>query len=152
MTPHAMLWTWQAEEARRQLDPSWVQAISRVIERMVEAGKSDQEIWAALSVESLALSPAMLALGDNYIKAYVKCVRWGGADETPRESAPGARMEARGLTERQIRETVKVLRDVLDRTPTRAEVAAKLHHSEPTLKRAMRDLGMGPWPPAPPED
>jgi hypothetical protein len=62
------------------------------------------------------------------------------------------RGEARGFTERQIRTTVQTLRQRLDKLPTRVLVATELNTSEATLKRALKDLGMGPWPPAPPED
>jgi AraC-like DNA-binding protein len=39
-----------------------------------------------------------------------------------------------------------------DRRPTIERTAEALNTSGPTLKRAMKDLGMGRWPPAPPED
>jgi hypothetical protein len=59
---------------------------------------------------------------------------------------------ARGFTDRQIRMSVARLRKKLDRKPTREEVASDLHTTVPTLRRAMQDLEMGPWPPPPPED
>ncbi len=59
---------------------------------------------------------------------------------------------ARGFTERMIREAVAAVRLQSDRAPTLPETAKRLHTSESTLRRAMRDLEMGHWPPAPPED
>ncbi len=67
------------------------------------------------------------------------------------EAVVSGQREARGLSERQIRTAVQELRDRLDRAPTRELVAGHLRTSEATLKRAMRDLGLGPWPPGPPE-
>jgi hypothetical protein len=58
--------------------------------------------------------------------------------------------EARGFRADQIRVEVQRLRAALDRAPTRAETAQALNTSEATLKRAVRDLGLGSWPPAPP--
>jgi hypothetical protein len=71
----------------------------------------------------------------------------GSADQPPR-----ARVVARGLTEHGIRQAVADIRQEVDRAPTRAAVAERLHTSEATLKRAMQDLKMGRWPPAAPED
>ena len=64
----------------------------------------------------------------------------------------GGIVSARGLTERLIRTATQAVREKRDGQPTRADVAAALHTSEATLKRAMQDLKMGPWPPSPPED
>ena len=58
---------------------------------------------------------------------------------------------SRGLSEEQIRRVVATMRGRLDRAPNQEEVAAELHTSESTLRRAMKDLGMEAWPP-PPED
>ena len=60
--------------------------------------------------------------------------------------------QSRGLTPQKIKRAAADLRARLDRRPTRAEVAAELHETEPTLYRAMKDLGMPRWPPGPPED
>lgn len=59
---------------------------------------------------------------------------------------------ARGLTEPAIRRAAAAERRAVDGHPTRTGVAARLNTSESTLKRAMRDLGMGPWPPAAEDD
>lgn len=59
---------------------------------------------------------------------------------------------ARGFTAKQIRTKVQELRERFDKAPSRFDVAAALHTSEATLKRAVKELGIGPWPPAPPED
>jgi hypothetical protein len=67
------------------------------------------------------------------------------------EAVVSGRREARGFHEQQIRSAVQELRERLDKAPTRELVAGHLRTSEATLKRAMQDLGMGPWPPAPPE-
>lgn len=63
-----------------------------------------------------------------------------------------ASVEARGLTERQIRQVAHAVRRSTDRAPSRVAVAGVLGTSEATLKRAMKDLGMNGWPPAPPEE
>ena len=60
--------------------------------------------------------------------------------------------EAHGLTERQIRRAAQEVRIETGRAPTRSRVAEKLNTSEATLKRAMKDLQMSGWPPAPPEE
>jgi len=60
------------------------------------------------------------------------------------------RTEARGLTEQRIREAAALVRERRLGTPGQEEVAAELNTSAPTLRRAMRELGMGSWPPAPP--
>jgi hypothetical protein len=73
-------------------------------------------------------------------------------DEMLAELSSGGMIVARGFSERQIRAKVQELRERLDQAPTRALVASELHTSEATLKRALKDLGLGPWPPAPPED
>jgi hypothetical protein len=59
-------------------------------------------------------------------------------------------LTSRGFTERQIRDAVAAVWHKSGFTPRRADVRARLNTSESTLKRAMKDLGMGPWPPAPP--
>jgi hypothetical protein len=59
---------------------------------------------------------------------------------------------ARGLTARRIREAVAELRAKAGKAPTLDEAARALGTTESTLKRAMKDLGMGRWPPAPPEN
>jgi AraC-like DNA-binding protein len=73
-------------------------------------------------------------------------------DEMLAELSSRGTPAARGFSERQIRAKVQELRKRLDQAPTRALVASELHTSEATLKRALKDLGLGPWPPAPPED
>jgi len=60
--------------------------------------------------------------------------------------------EARGFTERQIRLAAHEVRGSTGKRPTRLHVAEKLHTSESTLTRAMEDLRMPEWPPAPPDD
>ena len=60
--------------------------------------------------------------------------------------------EAHGFTERQIREATATVRKDVDGPPTRVRVAERLNTTEVTVKRAMKALGMGRWPPAPPED
>jgi hypothetical protein len=59
---------------------------------------------------------------------------------------------ARGLTDSAIRRAAAAEREATDGAPTREAVAGRLHTSVPTLKRAMKDLGMGHWPPPAPED
>jgi hypothetical protein len=59
--------------------------------------------------------------------------------------------EARGLTVPLIRLAAQRVRRRTDRAPTQALVAEELGTSVATLKRAIEDLGMGRWPPAPPE-
>ncbi len=71
--------------------------------------------------------------------------------EAQRATIERAAAVARGLTEGVIREAADRVRRRLDRTPTRARVAEELHTTESTLKRAYRELGMGKWPPAPPD-
>lgn len=59
--------------------------------------------------------------------------------------------EVRGLTEYQIRDATNRVRRRLRGHPTQADVARELHTTVPTLKRAVKDLGLGRWPPAPPD-
>lgn len=61
------------------------------------------------------------------------------------QETPG---HARGLTERAIRRAVTDTWEERGRRPTQLAVAARLHTSESTLKRAMKDLKLGSWPPA----
>ena len=87
---------------------------------------------------------------DDRFDAFVRWVYeaydwWRGAGGGPPVPA------SRGLSEEQIRRMVARMRGRLDRAPNQEEVAAELHTSESTLRRAMRDLGMEGWPP-PPED
>ncbi len=70
----------------------------------------------------------------------------------PGEPPKEAPTEARGFTPRQIRLAVQGLRVALGRAPSIARAAEELRTSESTLKRAVQDLRMGPWPPAPPDD
>lgn len=58
----------------------------------------------------------------------------------------------RGLTVAAIRRAAADVRARRDGTPTRDDVAEVLGTSVPTLARAMKELGMEGWPPAPPED
>jgi hypothetical protein len=94
--------------------------------------------------------PLVLANPEQFLDATELPPPVGPAEPSPPAlNVPAA---ARGLTESQIRQTVAQLRQQLDRAPTKAETAAQLHTSEATLKRAMQDLSMGRWPPAPPQD
>jgi hypothetical protein len=70
------------------------------------------------------------------------------ADDEPGDEAESPQ-EARGFTERVIRDAVAEVRQQRDGNPTREAVAARLHTSVPTLRRAMKELQMGPWPPSP---
>lgn len=63
----------------------------------------------------------------------------------PPAAPPGT---ARGLTRRAILAATAAERLDADGQPDRGKVAGRLHTSESTLKRAMEDLEMGPWPPA----
>jgi hypothetical protein len=60
--------------------------------------------------------------------------------------------ETRGLTARLIRNATAEVRTAKKGRPTQLAVAEQLGTSESTLKRAMKELGMGAWPPAPPDD
>lgn len=60
--------------------------------------------------------------------------------------------EARGCTARQIRKAADRVRPRTGRSPTQSLVAEELGAGESTLKRAMKDLGMPRWPPAPLDD
>jgi hypothetical protein len=75
-----------------------------------------------------------------------------GAAPTPVVATDQPPKEARGFTERQIRLAAHEVRKATGRSPSCAKVAADLGTSEPTLKRAMKELGMPRWPPAPPEE
>lgn len=75
-----------------------------------------------------------------------------GPAGAPMLTEPSRPPSSRGFTERQIREAVRTARRRWNHTPTRADVAAVLGTTESTLDRAVRDLGMGKWPPPEPED
>lgn len=75
-----------------------------------------------------------------------------GAGPTPVVATDQRPKEARGFTEKQIRLAAHEVRKATGRSPSCAKVAADLGTSEPTLKRAMKALGMPRWPPAPHED
>ena len=77
------------------------------------------------------------------------------ADMAPSGSTPSLsrpNLVARGLTERQIRTSVALLRAKEGRAPTRDRVAEALGTSTSTLARAMAEMGMRRWPPPPPDD
>jgi hypothetical protein len=59
-------------------------------------------------------------------------------------------LEARGFTADQIRRAAQVVRRRTGGAPTIILAANELGTSEATLKRAMKELDMGPWPPAAP--
>jgi hypothetical protein len=65
-----------------------------------------------------------------------------GAAPTPVVATDQRRKEARGFTERQIRVAAHEVRKATGRSPSCAKTAADLDTSEPTLKRAMKELGM----------
>ncbi len=54
--------------------------------------------------------------------------------------------EARGLARERIWTAFDELEADLDKRPTRTVIAARLHTSESTLRRAQRDLGIPGWP------
>jgi hypothetical protein len=56
-------------------------------------------------------------------------------------------VEARGRTREEIWAKYDELERDADERPTRLAVAAALHTTEPTLKRAQKDLGIAGWPP-----
>ena len=59
--------------------------------------------------------------------------------------------EVSGLTEFMIRDAVRILRQKPGtKAVTRLRAAEFLNTTESTLKRAVKKLGMGRWPPAPP--
>ncbi|MDR3639631.1 MAG: hypothetical protein P4L84_37875 [Isosphaeraceae bacterium] len=75
-----------------------------------------------------------------------------GATPTPVVATDQRPKEARGFTERQIRVAAHEVRGATGKTPSRLRVARELDTSESTLARAMEDLHMPGWPPAPPDD
>jgi len=64
----------------------------------------------------------------------------------------GRQVSAHGLTEQQLRQAVQTVRDRRGRQPTREDVAAELGVSESTVKRAMKVLRLGKWPPPVPDN
>jgi AcrR family transcriptional regulator len=109
--------------------------------------------------------PERLDLADDRWQRLVSLV-WADLAEAERTDAPTilaaveafaprqkpALTEARGLTEYLIRSASQKVRKRTRRAPTKPAVARELATSESTLVRAMEDLGMVSWPPAPPED
>ena len=59
-------------------------------------------------------------------------------------------LAARGFTVEQIRRAAQAVRRRTGRAPTITLTAGELGTSEATLKRAVKELEMGPWPPAAP--
>lgn len=114
-------------------------------------------IWAALIGPRRRVLVAALENAQLGLRRATDAIEAEAPDEptTNRASLVGtgtAPREARGLTERQIREATATVRKDVDGRPTRVRVAELLHITEATVKRAMKDLRMGRWPPAPPED
>ena len=114
-------------------------------------------IWAALIGPRRRVLVAALENAQLGLARATEAAEAEAPDEptTNRASLVGtgtAPREALGLTERQIREATATVRKEVDGHPTRVRVAERLNTTEVTVKRAMKALGMGRWPPAPPED
>jgi hypothetical protein len=69
-------------------------------------------------------------------------------DLFPNEPGSPVVVSAHGFTSSQIRKAVHAVRKRTDRAPTITLVAEQLRTSESTLKRAVKKLGLGPWPPS----
>ena len=103
------------------------------------------DIAPALSANAMADPQAIIAAVERRIEAIAEIV-----GREPVGAAP--ERVARDLTRSQIRRAAADVRRERDGHPSKAEVAGRLHTSESTLKRAMRDLGMAAWPPEPPKE
>ncbi len=76
-----------------------------------------------------------------------------GAHQPPLPPMKAPEPSSSGLNERVLRRQVDVLRrQNLGRAPTQGEYYAAFHLSPATVRRAMRKLKMGRWPPPPPDD
>jgi hypothetical protein len=145
---------WAMHPARplEQLPPAMfaverVQALRASRERFSTVSDS---AWAELIRKMMPALPASAMTDVNVlvqrIERYITAAAEIAAVRKPPEK------EAHGFTAQQIKRAAAAVRARLDRRPTRAEVAAELNDTEPTLYRAMKDLGMPRWPPGPPED
>jgi hypothetical protein len=70
-----------------------------------------------------------------------------GETRTDADPFGGWPADARGQTRERIWNAYNDLEKDLGERPTRERVAAKLNTTEPTLKRAQKDLGIAGWPP-----
>jgi hypothetical protein len=110
-------------------DEAWWAYIDEVTPRLSEAEREDPEAILAAVRERIDVAIEILQL-------------------VPRPAEP----VKHGLTERMIREAVAQERIGTDETPHQIGVAGRLNTSRSNLQRALKELGMEPWPPVPPRD
>lgn len=131
--------------------PSWV-AVERVIalrHARRQLGKLSDRAWTQLIAD---VAPRLLAQAMVDATAIAAAVQHRVAAIEEIRSIPKDEPQVSGLTASSIKRAAAVVRARYDKQPTRPDVAAELHTTDSTLYRAMKRLGMGHWPPGPPDD